>query len=79
MSHADARAGRRAGRDRGPWCSARLTDDGRGFDTGAVATASDSGHLGIAALRGLVTDAGGTLTLAGTPGEGTMLRVEVPL
>ena len=63
----------------GPGAELVIRDDGRGFDTGAVTTAREAGHLGITALRGLVTDAGGTLTLAGVPGEGTTLRVEVPL
>ena len=79
MSHADAQQVAVRVATVGPGAELVVTDDGRGFDAGAVATAREAGHLGIAALRGLVTDAGGTLTLAGTPGEGTMLRVEVPL
>ena len=38
-----------------------------------------AGHLGLVALRGLVTDAGGRLDVRSAPGAGTTLRVEVPL
>jgi signal transduction histidine kinase len=55
-----------------------VVDDGRGFDADAVAAARSAGHFGITALRGLVTGAGGTLTLQSTPEVGTALHVEVP-
>jgi signal transduction histidine kinase len=79
VSHADAQQVSVRVATVGPGAELVIRDDGRGFDAGAVTTARDAGHLGITALRGLVTDAGGTLTLAGVPGEGTTLRVEVPL
>ena len=79
VSHADAQQVCVRVATVGPGAELVVRDDGQGFDTDALATARDAGHLGITALRGLVADAGGTLTLAGVPGEGTTLRVEVPL
>ena len=45
----------------------------------ALGPRRDSGHLGITALRGLVTDAGGLVTVTSEPGAGTTLHVEIPL
>ena len=62
LSHAEARHATLKVATVGPRAVLDLTDDGRGFDAAALATARDSGHLGITALRGLVTDAGGLVT-----------------
>jgi signal transduction histidine kinase len=53
----------------------RLTvaDDGRGFDVGAV-----SGGYGLRGMRERVRQAGGTITVRTSPGEGTVVRAEVP-
>ncbi len=59
--------------------SLEVLDDGRGFDSEALPAAAGSGHLGLTALRGLVHDSGGTLTIESTPGAGATLRVEVPV
>jgi signal transduction histidine kinase len=56
-----------------------LTDDGRGFDDGLLAARVEAGHVGLKALRGLLTDAGGSLDVRSEPGEGTTFRVRVPL
>ena len=56
-----------------------VVDDGRGFDDDERAEREADGHVGIRALRGLVFDAGGTLTVTSAPGSGTTLRTEVPL
>ena len=79
LSHAEARHATLKVATVGPRAVLDLTDDGRGFDAAALATARDSGHLGITALRGLVTDAGGLVTLTSEPGAGTTLHVEIPL
>jgi two-component system NarL family sensor kinase len=55
-----------------------VTDDGRGFDDAELHRRRTEGHVGLVALRGLVTDAGGTLTVDSRPGEGTTMTVEVP-
>ena len=52
-----------------------VADDGRGFDPGAV----PSGHFGVAMMGDLVHDAGGIFDVISAPGEGTRVRVEVPL
>ena len=52
----------------------KVEDDGRGFDPSAVPR---DGHLGLRALRDLISEMGAELTLDSTPGEGTKLRMEV--
>jgi two-component system NarL family sensor kinase len=72
-----ARAGRvsiHAGEDaRGYWLEVR--DDGEGFDAGASA---QEGHIGLRAARELMADAGGRLDVRSAPGEGTVVRAELP-
>jgi len=79
ISHADARHVTVKVATGGPRGVLDVVDDGQGFDAGAVTAARDSGHLGLTALRGLVADAGGTLTFTSSPGGGTTLHAEVPL
>lgn len=54
-----------------------VTDDGRGLDEDALAEARAGGHVGLQLLGELVTDAGGTLTVAPAAGGGTVVTVEV--
>ena len=56
-----------------------VADDGRGFDAATLAAKEAEGHVGLRALRGLVTDGGGTLQIRSDPGSGTTMTVEVPL
>jgi signal transduction histidine kinase len=56
-----------------------LADDGRGFDEQLLAERVAAGHVGLKALRGLLSDAGGSLEVDSRPGEGTTMRVRVPL
>jgi NarL family two-component system sensor histidine kinase LiaS len=56
-----------------------LVDDGRGFDAEDSSASRARGHFGLVALRGLVTDAGGQLDVLSARGNGTTLRVEVPV
>jgi signal transduction histidine kinase len=56
----------------------QVVDNGRGFDPSSLAARAAEGHLGLRALRGVVSDAGGSLELISAPGQGTTLRVEVP-
>jgi len=53
-----------------------VADDGRGF---SAETAGSNGHFGLRLLGDLARDAGGTLSVTSTPGEGTTVRIEVPL
>lgn len=54
----------------------RARDDGRGF---VVGDAPREGHLGLSLLEDLVRDAGGRFEVRSAPGEGTELRVEMPI
>ncbi len=56
-----------------------VIDDGRGFDAATLDAKEADGHLGLRALRGLVTDGGGTLRVRSQPGKGTTMTVAVPL
>jgi signal transduction histidine kinase len=51
-----------------------VADHGRGFATGAP-----SGGLGLASMRERAASAGGTLTVRSGPGEGTLVRLELPV
>jgi signal transduction histidine kinase len=56
-----------------------VRDNGVGFDDTRLDAAVTKGHLGIRALSGLASDAGGTLKVSSMPAGGTCLRLEVPL
>ncbi len=78
-SHAEATHVRvRLGRDHDA-AVLEIADDGRGFAPAQAETARAEGHLGLRLLTDLAHDAGGSLDLASTPGEGTTVRLEVPL
>jgi signal transduction histidine kinase len=51
-----------------------VTDHGRGF-----AAEAPSGGLGLASMRERAASAGGTLTVRSGPGEGTLVRLELPV
>jgi signal transduction histidine kinase len=53
-----------------------VTDDGRGFEVGALD--DDGGHYGLVGMRERLVDAGGDLTVHSAPGEGTTLAAVVP-
>jgi signal transduction histidine kinase len=52
-----------------------VRDDGRGFDPASV----PEGHLGLRLLADAAAESGGRLAVDSTPGEGTRLRMEVPV
>jgi signal transduction histidine kinase len=54
-----------------------VVDDGVGIDSAACERAARAGHLGLAAVRRRVEDAGGRFELACRPGGGTRSRVSV--
>jgi two-component system NarL family sensor kinase len=54
-----------------------VSDDGRGFDPAALDVRPAEGHFGLAVLRALVHEPGGTLDVHSAPGVGTTVRVEV--
>jgi signal transduction histidine kinase len=59
--------------------SARIADDGCGFDTEAVAAEAARDGLGLAGMRDRLTDLGGTLQIWSAPGHGTRLICSVPV
>lgn len=56
-----------------------VTDDGQGFEPAAVGDHPTSGHFGLVVLRDIAADAGADLRLDSAPGQGTSVRLEVPL
>jgi signal transduction histidine kinase len=52
-----------------------VSDDGRGFDT---ERAAPQGHIGLRVIHDLLTDAGGRLSVHSAPGEGCVVRAELP-
>jgi signal transduction histidine kinase len=59
--------------------TALVEDDGRGFQPGAQSRASNGPRLGLLSMRERVGLAGGTLTIESGPGQGTTIRVTIPL
>jgi signal transduction histidine kinase len=57
-----------------------VNDRGRGFAMEAppASPSSVSGGLGLASMRERAAAAGGTLTMRSAPGEGTLVRLEIP-
>jgi signal transduction histidine kinase len=58
--------------------SLSVADDGRGFDTGALAAASVR-HLGVAGMEERVRARGGQFKMSSRPGAGTTVDVEMPI
>lgn len=56
---------------------AEAADDGRGFDPERI-EAGEAPCLGLLAMRERARHIGGTLSLSSRPGEGAVVRVEVP-
>lgn len=58
---------------------AEVVDDGAGFDVASARAAAAGGHVGLLGITDLVREAGGRLDLTSSPGEGTTVRIEVPI
>ncbi|MPY92527.1 MAG: sensor histidine kinase [Acidimicrobiia bacterium] len=56
-----------------------VADDGRGFDPDHVPVRDDGGGFGLTSLAQRARSAGGTLTIASAPAEGTTISVALPL
>ncbi|MFC9299333.1 GAF domain-containing sensor histidine kinase [Streptomyces sp. NPDC057011] len=54
----------------------KVTDSGKGFDTGTVRRAGR--HLGLVSMRDRASGVGGRLTVHSAPGKGTTIEMEVP-
>ena len=56
-----------------------VRDDGAGIEPGRLAAAEREGRLGVAqAIRGRITDLGGTVRIQSAPGQGTEIEMVVP-
>jgi signal transduction histidine kinase len=51
-----------------------VVDNGRGFDP----SEGHPGHFGLDSMRSRATEIGGRLTIASSPGYGTVVRVRAP-
>jgi signal transduction histidine kinase len=56
-----------------------VENDGKGFTPESAARRRDRGHLGLSLLADLAADLGGTVEVRSEPGDGTRVRVEVPV
>ena len=56
-----------------------LTDDGQGFDLGALGERRRRGHMGLLLVEQRVQDAGGMLQVTSTLGRGTKVVMRLPL
>ena len=56
-----------------------VSDDGAGFDLAARRDTAPDGHLGLVGMEERAALLGGELSIASRPGEGTTVRVRVPL
>jgi signal transduction histidine kinase len=63
-------------RKAGQTVTLQITDDGVGFDPAAV---QDRGGLGLGGMAERAAQVGGRLTVQSSPGQGTNVRVEVPV
>jgi len=55
-----------------------VEDDGRGFDP-ARAMSTDGGGLGLFGMRERAGYIGGVVDVTSAPGQGTVVRAEIPL
>jgi signal transduction histidine kinase len=73
--HAQATQIRVAVTNEGSSVGLEVSDDGRGFDPAATY----SGHLGLTTMRSRASEIGAQLLIDSAPGQGTAVRVELPL
>ncbi len=57
----------------------QIEDDGIGFAVGTLEQAARRGHYGIVQMRERVAGVGGTLTIESESGQGTCVRVMLPM
>lgn len=58
--------------------SITIDDDGEGFASADVEASKSRGHVGLLALSGLLSDAGGRLDVLSTPGAGSRVSATLP-
>jgi signal transduction histidine kinase len=55
-----------------------ISDNGKSFHVGQALTARNPHRLGLVGMRERVAMVGGTLTIESAPGQGTIVRAEIP-
>jgi signal transduction histidine kinase len=55
-----------------------ISDNGKSFHVGKALTARNPHRLGLVGMRERVEMVGGTLTIESAPGQGTIVRAEIP-
>lgn len=55
-----------------------VSDDGRGFEPGALADSRRAGHMGVTLLKSLAEDSGAQLRVVTSPGHGTRIEMRLP-
>jgi signal transduction histidine kinase len=55
-----------------------VSDDGRGFDPGALADSQRRGHMGLTLLKSLAEDGGAQLRVVSSPGNGSRVEMTLP-
>ena len=56
-----------------------MEDDGRGFDPATRERRREEGHLGLVLIEDLAAHLGGQARVRSSPGQGTVVEVEVPV
>ncbi|MEY2400085.1 MAG: two-component system, NarL family, sensor kinase [Ilumatobacteraceae bacterium] len=79
VSHSGATRVRLVARVSGNVARIVVDDDGRGFTPEQIEHTNSDGHFGLRALSGLITDAGGKLSVLSAPGAGTRVEVKLPV
>lgn len=59
--------------------SVTVSDDGLGFDASDLPRLLAAGHLGLVSVRERVEASGGRMSIETAPGEGTSVRVDLPV
>ena len=77
--HADARHARVTVHRDGDRAILEVVDDGRGVSERDREEARDEGHMGMQMMADLARDVGGSLSVGPGDGEGTVVRMEVPI
>lgn len=78
LKHADASTLRIRLTTTGNLVSLEVGDDGNGFNPSTAADGR-TGHFGLVGMRERTERIGGKLSITSQPGEGTTIRIEVPL
>jgi signal transduction histidine kinase len=60
------------------WLSLKVTDDGRGFETGRVGADSAEGN-GLRSMQRRARDLGGSFDVVSAPGQGAFMTARIPV